>query len=210
MTIRLHHLEYSRSTRIIWLLEELGAPYELLRYARDARTRRSPPELGAVHPLGKAPAVEIDGRIMVESGAIIDYIIETRGGGRLAPAPGSADRAAYLEWLHFAEGTLAMPMILSAIAPAFGGLGDRLGGFVTGEVKTLLDYAQGHMQGRRFLIGEDLTGADINMAYLLEHADNLGELEARPALAAYLATLRARPAYAKSIELGGPMTFRSR
>jgi glutathione S-transferase len=213
--IRLHHLEYSRSTRIIWLLEELGEPYEMLRYSRDPVTRRSPAELSAAHPLAKAPAVDIDGRTMVESGAIIEYIIETRGpkGGnaRLAPANPS-DRAAYLEWLHFAEGTVAMPMILSAIAPAFGGLGERLGGFVGGEVQKLLDYAESHMaaqqaSGSQFLIGDDLTGADINFEYLLQHARNLGALEMRPALAAYVAMLEARPAYQKAIALGGPVTF---
>ncbi len=204
--IRVHHLEYSRSTRILWLLEELGEPYDMVRYARDAKTRRSPAELSTAHPLGKAPAVEIDGRTMVESGAIIDYIIETRGNGRLAPA-NAADRAAYLEWLHFAEGTMGMPMILSAIGPAFGGLGDRLGGFVGAEVKKLLDYAEAHLAGREFLVGDALTGADINLEYLLHHARNLGELNARPALADYLARMEARPAHIKAIECGGPVTF---
>ncbi len=204
--IRVHHLEYSRSTRILWLLEELGEPYDMVRYARDAKTRRSPAELSAAHPLGKAPAVEIDGRCMVESGAIIDYIIETRGNGRLAPA-NAADRAAYLEWLHFAEGTMGMPMILSAIGPAFGGLGDRLGGFIAAEVKKLLDYAEAHLAGREFLVGDGLTGADINLEYLLHHARNSGELASRPALADYLARMEARPAHIKAIELGGPVTF---
>ena len=204
--IRVHHLEYSRSTRILWLLEELGEPYDMVRYARDPKTRRSPDTLAAVHPLSKAPAVEIDGRTMVESGAIIEYIIATRGGGKLAPTI-DADRAAYLEWLHFAEGTMGMPMILSAIAPAFGGLGDRLGGFVAGEVKKLLDYAETCLTGRDYLVGDALTGADINLQYLLEHAHNMGELETRPALAAYRAHLIARPAYVKAIEIGGPVTF---
>jgi glutathione S-transferase len=215
MTIRLHHLEYSRSTRILWLLEELGEAYQMVRYARDPVTRRSPAELAAVHPLSKAPAVEVDGRTMVESGAIIEYLIATRGNGRLAPAADSADYAAYLEWLHFAEGTVAMPMILSAIAPAFGGLGDRLGGFVAGEVKKLLDYAESHMAGQHakgshYLVGDDLTGADINFEYLLQHARNLGELDTRPALSAYVTRLEARPAYVKAIELGGPVTFARR
>jgi glutathione S-transferase len=209
--IRLHHLEYSRSTRIIWLLEELGEPYEMIRYARNPATRRAPPELAAVHPLSKAPAVEIDGRVMVESGAILEYIIETRGAGRLAPAK-LEDRAAYLEWLHFAEGTMGMSMILSAIGPAFGGLGDRLGGFIAGEVKTLLDYCEAHLAaqhiaGHEFLVGDALTGADINLEYLLHHARNLGELDARPALAAYTARLATRPAHIKAIEIGGPVSF---
>ncbi|WP_373486926.1 glutathione S-transferase family protein [Blastomonas sp.] len=206
MSITLHHLEYSRSTRIIWLLEELGTPYELVRHARDAKTFRAPPELKAVHPLSKAPTVVIDDHVMVESGAIIEYLIERFGGGKLAPAD-AADRPAYLEWLHFAEGTMAMPIILNALGPRFGGLGDMLGGFIGAEVVKLLDHTDAAVNGRTFLVGDSLTGADVNLSYLLEVVDAGKLLESRPALAAYLAGLRARPAYAKALELGGPMVF---
>jgi len=208
MSIVLHHLEYSRSTRIIWLLEEMGTPYEMVRHQRDAQTFRAPPGLKDVHPLSKAPTVIIDGHVMVESGAIIEYLIERFGSDTLAPANGK-DRPAYLEWLHFAEGTMAMPIILNALAPRFGGLGPMLGGFMGAEVVKLLDHANAAVTGRDFLVGDRLSGADINLAYLLEVADASALLESRPALAAYLQRLRDRPAYAKSIELGGPMIFKA-
>lgn len=206
MSIKLHHLEYSRSTRIIWLLEEMGTPYEMVRYARDAQTFRAPPELKDAHPLSKAPTVEIDGHVMVESGAIIEYLIERFGSDTLAPA-NAKDRPAYLEWLHFAEGTMAMPIILTALGPRFGGLGPMLGGFLGAEVTKLLDHVNTAVSGSDFLVGDRLSGADINMAYLLEVADAAGLLEGRAAVSAYLQRLRDRPAYARSIELGGPMIF---
>jgi glutathione S-transferase len=206
MSIVLHHLEYSRSTRIIWLLEEMGTPYEMVRHQRDAQTFRAPPELKDVHPLSKAPTVIIDGHVMVESGAIIEYLIERFGSDTLAPA-NAKDRPAYLEWLHFAEGTMAMPIILTALGPRFGGLGPMLGGFLGAEVVKLLDHIEGAVTGRDFLVGDRLSGADINMAYLLEVADASKLLADRPALSAYLQRLRDRPAYGKSIARGGPMIF---
>jgi len=206
MSVVLHHLEYSRSTRIIWLLEEMGTPYEMVRYARDPVTFRAPPELKEIHPLSKAPTLVIDDHVMVESGAIIEYLIERFGSDTFAPA-NAKDRPAYLEWLHFVEGTMAMPVILNALGPRFGGLGDMLGGFIGAEVVKLLNHADACVRGREFLIGDRLSGADINMGYLLEVADASKLLESRPALASYLQRLRDRPAYAKSIELGGPMIF---
>ncbi|MDK2759508.1 MAG: glutathione S-transferase family protein [Blastomonas fulva] len=206
MSIVLHHLEYSRSTRIIWLLEELGTPYEMVRHQRDPQTFRAPPALKDVHPLSKAPTVIIDGHCMVESGAIIEYLIERYGSDTLAPA-NAKDRPAYLEWLHFAEGTMSSPIIFTALAPRFGGLGPMLGGFLGAEVVKLLDHVEAAVTGHEFLVGDRLSGADIHMAYLLEVASASKLLENRPALAAYLQRLRDRPAYARSIELGGPMIF---
>ncbi len=136
MTIRVHHLKISRSTRIIWLLEELGLPYELVEHTRDAVTFRSPPSLYEVHPLGKAPAVEVDGRVMVESSAIIEYIVDQRGGGQLLPP--ASGRAEYLEWLHFAEGTLGMPMLMRLLGPRLG-LGDAALGFMDAELTKQLE-----------------------------------------------------------------------
>ena len=208
MTVILHHLRYSRSTRIIWLLEEMGADYELIQHDRNPKTNRAQDDLAEIHPLAKAPTIIVDGKTMVESGAIIEYLIETYGAGKLAPAPGSADRAAYLEWLHFAEGTMAMPVILTLLAPRFGGLGEMLAGFLGGEVTKLLDYADAHMQGRDFVVGEGFTGADINLAYIIE-VSNAGKLlESRPALAAYLERMQAREMYRKAIEIGGPVVSR--
>lgn len=204
MTIKLHHLRFSRSTRIIWLLEELGVDYEIEMHDRNPETNRSQADLFAVHPLGKAPTVEVDGHVMVESSAIIEYLIEKHGSGKLAPQD-AADRAPYLEWLHFAEGTMAMPILLTLLAPRFGGLGDVLGGFVAGEVKKLLDYVDAHMEGREFVVGDRLTGADINLEYLLELSTLVGLLDERPNVKAYLERLMAMDGYKKAIEIGGPL-----
>ncbi|PXW79169.1 glutathione S-transferase [Blastomonas natatoria] len=206
MSIVLHHLEYSRSTRVIWLLEEMGTPYEMVRHQRDSQTFRAPPALAEVHPLSKAPTLIIDGHVMVESGAIIEYLIERFGSETLAPA-NAKDRPAYLEWLHFAEGTMASPIIFSALAPRFGGLGPMLGGFMGAEVTKLLDHVERAVTGHDYLVGDRLSGADINMAYLLEVATASKQIGERPNLVAYLERLRARPAYKKSIEIGGPMIF---
>jgi glutathione S-transferase len=203
MTIRVHHLKISRSTRIIWLMEELGLPYELIHHTRGADFR-SPPSLYAVHPLGKAPAVEVDGRTMVESSAIIEYIVDRHGGGKLLPP--ESGRAEYLEWLHFAEGTLGMPMLMRLLGPRLG-LSDAALGFMNAEITKQLDWIESQLAGKSFLCGETFTGADINLEYLLEHADTLGEVAGRPNLARYLAALKARPAYIKAIALGGPITL---
>lgn len=202
--IKLHHLRFSRSTRIIWLLEELGVDYAMEEHHRHPETNRSQEDLYVIHPLGKAPIVEIDGHVMVESGAIIEYIVETRGEGKLAPAS-DADRAPYLEWLQFAEGTLAMPILLTLLGPRFGGLGDILGGFVDGEVTKLLDYTDAHMEGREFVVGDTLTGADINLEYLLELSNLVDLLNNRSNARAYLERLMDRAAYKKAIGIGGPL-----
>lgn len=212
MTIKLHHLRFSRSTRIIWLLEELDLGYEMIEHHRDPETGRAQDDLTDIHPLGKAPTIEVDGRIMVESGAIIEYLIEAHGGqesggAKLGVAPGDAERTAYLEWLHFAEGTVAMPVLLTMLGPRMGGLDKMpvLQGFVGGEVAKLLDYIDAHMEGREFLVGEALTGADIHMEYLLELANIGGLLAERPHAKAYLGRLMARDAYKKAIKMGGPL-----
>jgi glutathione S-transferase len=203
MTIRVHHLKISRSTRIIWLMEELGLPYALVEHTRGADFR-SPPSLYDVHPLGKAPAVEVDGRVMVESSAIIEYIVDRHGGGKLLPP--DSQRAEYLEWLHFAEGTLGMPMLMRLLGPRMG-LGEMGVGFMDAELKKQLDWIESQLEGKAFLCGDIFTGADINLEYLLEHAETLGEVAKRPNLSRYLAALKARPAYIKAIQIGGPITM---
>jgi glutathione S-transferase len=203
MTIRVHHLKISRSTRIIWLMEELGLPYELIEHTRSADFR-SPPSLYDVHPLGKAPAVEVDGRVMVESSAIIEYIVDRHGAGQLLPP--DSGRAEYLEWLHFAEGTLAMPMLMRLLGPRLS-LGEGALAFMDAELTKQLGWIEAQLAGKAFLCGDTFTGADINLEYLLEHADTLGLIAPRPNLSRYLAALKARPGYNKAIELGGPITL---
>lgn len=208
MAITLHHLRFSRSTRIIWLLEELGLEYSLIEHHRHEETNRSQEDLFAIHPLGKAPTIDIDGRIMVESGAIIEYLIEGYGGGKLGVLPGSPERSAYLEWLQFVEGSMAMPVLLTLLGPRMGGL-DKLPilqGFMAGEVTKMLDYVDGHMQGREYLLDAGFSGADINMEYLLELISLTGMLESRPGAKAYLERMMARDGYKKAIEIGGLLT----
>lgn len=203
--IKLHHLEYSRSTRIIWLLEELGVEYEMVRHQRHPETMRAQADLAAIHPLAKAPTAIIDGQLMMESGAIIEYILEQYGDGKFAPAPGSKDRSEYLEWLHFAEGTLANPVIVQMLAPRFGGLGEGYAPFVEGEVVKLLDYVEHHLDIREYIVGDSFTGADINIMYVIELAMAAGMLANRPSSMDYGKRMMARDGYRKAIELGGPI-----
>jgi len=203
--IKLHHLDYSRSSRIIWLCEEAGIEYEMVTYLRDPVTRRSPPELADAHRLAKAPTVEVDGVTMVESGAIIEYLIEQHSDGALGVAPGDPDRAKYLEWLHFAEGTMGMSFIITGIAPMLGGLPDVLNGFLQAEVTKLLDHLEIELEGEDFLVAEKFTGADINLHYLLEGRSAMGQLDSYPNCQRYFDALVARPGYQRTVELGGPV-----
>ena len=148
--------------------------------------------------------MEVNGRTMVESSAIIEYIVDRLGGGKLLPP--DSGRAEYLEWLHFTEGTLGMPMLMRLLGPRWG-MPDMALGFMEAELKKQLDWIESQLEGRSFLCGETFTGADINLEYLLEHAETLGLIAPRPNLSRYLAALKARPAYVKAIELGGPITL---
>jgi glutathione S-transferase len=196
--ITLHHLAYSRSTRVLWALEELGIPYELVVYQRTA-SFRSPPELAAVHPLGKAPVIVDDGLVVAESGAILTYLNDQHGGGRLAPPIGSKARVIHDEWLHYVEGSAAMPVMLTLIGGMVGGLQENLTAFVQPElVKTMAYIADGVGEGP-WLMGEDFT------AYLIELAVGARLAADHPGLKTYLFRLQARPAYEKAIALGGPV-----
>ena len=203
--IKLHHLNYSRSSRIIWLCEEGHIPYEMVQYDRDPVTRRSPPELGEAHRLAKAPTVEVDGHVMVESAAIIEYLIEKHSDGALGVAADHAERAKYLEWLHFAEGTMGMSFIITGIAPMLGGLPDVMGGFLNAEVDKLLDHLEAELEGKEFLVADKFTGADINLHYMLEGRSVMGQLDSRPNCKSYFERLCARDGYQKTVELGGPI-----
>ncbi|HEY8004034.1 MAG TPA: glutathione S-transferase, partial [Phenylobacterium sp.] len=149
-----HHLNDSRSQRILWLLEELGAPYEIKPYQRDATTRLAPPELKAVHPLGKSPVVTDDGRTIAESGAIVDYIVRRYGGGRLAPAPGAPDFEKYNEWLHYAEGSAMLPLMLNMYVMRLGEAGAGLHPRIQSEMANHLGYVDAALAGKDWLLGE--------------------------------------------------------
>src|SRR6185437_5089943 len=162
-----HHLNDSRSQRILWLLEELNAPYELKHYQRDATTRLAPPELKAVHPLGKSPVITDGERVVHESGAIIDYIIRRHGGGRLAPALGSDAYETYLQWLHYAEGSAMLPLLMLMYVSRLGEAGQPLHPRIESEIANHMTYVEGALEGREWLLGE-LSAADVQMSFVGE------------------------------------------
>jgi glutathione S-transferase len=201
--ITVHHLDHSRSLRILWLLEELGLPYELVEHRRDPATRLAPPSLEAVHPLGKAPLVVDDGRILFESGAIIDYLIRHYGEGRLAPPPESAEYDDYQMWLHYAEGSAMLPMMLNLYTSRLGEGAAPLRGRIDSELARHLGFVEQSLAGRDYLVGDGLTGADIQFGFVAEMLAMTGQANAYPNIAAWLARLQERPAYQRAVEKGG-------
>jgi glutathione S-transferase len=201
--LTLHHLNDSRSQRIVWLLEELGAPYELKRYQRDATTRLAPPELEAVHPLGKSPVI-VDGEVTIaESGAIVDYLIRRYGKGAMRPAEGGAEFEAYLEWLQYAEGSAMLPLMMNLYVSRLKEAGAPLQPRIDAEMARHLRHVDRAMQGRAFFVGDSLTGADIQMSFVAEVAGSFGRLAAYPNLAGWIGRMHARPAFQRSLEKGG-------
>ena len=202
-----HHLNDSRSQRILWLLEELGAPYEIKHYQRDATTRLAPPELIAVHPLGKSPVITDDGRVVHESGAIIDYIIRRHGGGRLAPALGSDAYETYNQWLHYAEGSAMLPIMLNMYAGRLGEAAAPLTPRIESELSNHLGYIERALTGRDWLMGEGLTGADINLSFVGEIVGVYGRFPQYPAIEAWVTRFQSRAAYKAALEKGGAYSF---
>ncbi len=202
--LTLHHLNYSRSSRVLWLLEELGTPYELVSYERDA-SFRAPASLKALHPLGKAPVIQDDGLTLAESAPILSYIGRRYGGERLAPPAGTPEAAIHDEWLHYVESSAAFPVMMTVIGGMMGGLPEALGAFTRPEVKKALDYIAAGVGEGPYLMGADLTLADIQMSYLLAMAQSAGLLADAPTVAAYFARLQDRPAFQKAIAIGGPL-----
>ena len=220
MTLTVHHLNNSRSQRVLWLLEELGLPYEITRYERDAQTMLAPPELRQIHPLGKSPVVTTaEGLVLAESGAIIEAVIERYGQGRLAPALGTSESLRYRYWMHFAEGSAMSPLLLKLVFDKIEGskmpffakpiakaiAGKAKSSFITPNITTHLDFMEGELGKSEWFAGDAFTGADIQMSFPVEAAQARGGLDAsRPRLMAWLARIHARPAYSKALERGGP------
>jgi glutathione S-transferase len=216
--ILVHHLNNSRSQRILWLLEELGLPYEVKRYQRDAKTMLAPPELRAVHPLGKSPVIS-DGEVtLAESGAIIEYLAGKYGEGKLVPAAGTPERLRYSYWMHFAEGSMMPPLLLKLIfdriesgpMPFFvRPIARRISGtakdiMVLPNLKRLLDFTEAELAAREWFAGASFSAADIQMSFPLEAASVRGGLdESRPKLWAFLKKIHERPAYQRALEKGG-------
>jgi glutathione S-transferase len=204
--ITVHHLNESRSQRILWLLEELEVPYEIQFYQRDER-KMAPPELQRVHPLGKSPVISDDGRAIAESGAIIDYIVRHYGNGQMRPDPESTAYDDYVHWLHYAEGSASLPFVILPIANSFGKMATPLHRRVDHELALNLGYINEHLQGRDFLLGDALTAADVQMSFVGELAVNITDVSTFPSLAAWVERFQARPAYKDAIKRGGPYAF---
>jgi glutathione S-transferase len=203
--LTLHHLNDSRSQRILWLLEELGAPYELKLYQRDATTRLAPPELAAVHPLGKSPVITDGDLTLVESGAIVDYILRRHGqGSTLRPAEDTPDFEAYLEWLHYAEGSAMLPLMLQLYTSRLkGDAAKPLQPRIDSEIANHLGFVDNVLKGRDYFVGSGLTGADIMMSFVAEVAGSFNRLGPYPDLTAWIRRMHARPAFQRSVEKGG-------
>ena len=206
--LKVHHLNNSRSQRILWLLEELGTPYEIVKYQRMSPMPLAPPELKEVHPLGKSPVITDGDRTIAESGAIVEYIIDRYGNGRLRPKPGSDDYWKYVEWMHYAEGSAMLPLLMALYAGLLGDGAALLRPRIDSEIANNLSYMAAGLGGRQFFVGNDLTGADIQLLFVLEAAGS--RLEPYPALVAYRDRMHARPAYKRGIDKGGPYQLMSR
>jgi len=201
--IVVHHLNDSRSQRILWLLEELGLPYEIKPYQRDAQTRLAPPELKKVHPLGKSPVITDGNRTIIESGAIIDYVIRRHGKGRLQPAPETPEYDEYIQWMHYAEGSAMLPLMLNLYTTRLGDAAAPLKPRIDGEIANHLAYIDSALKGRQFLLGDTLTGADIQMSFVGEVAGAFGQRAQYPNLDAWTKRLHERPAFKKALDRGG-------
>jgi glutathione S-transferase len=218
--IVVHHLNNSRSQRVLWLLEELGVPYEVKRYERDAKTMLAPPELLAVHPLGKSPVITDGDKTIAETGAIIEYLIETYGQGRLIPPAGTPERLRYTYWLHYAEGSAMTPLLLKLVFTALPARAPGLlkglvksiaakaqSGFVDPQLKTHIDYWDAELAKTAWFAGPDFTAADIMMSFPLEAGAARAGAGSRPKVRAFLDRIHARPAYRKALERGGPYDY---
>ncbi len=203
--IVIHHLNESRSQRVLWLLEELGLPYEIAHRARDAKTRLAPPELQAVHPLGKSPVVVDDGLTLIESGAIVDSLIRRHGNGRLQPATGTAEFEAYQQWLHYAEGSAMLPLMLKLYVTRLGEAGAPLKPRIDSELANHLGFVDRALQGRDWLVGNSFSGADVQMSFVGEAARGLRA--SYPAMDAWVRRFQQRPAYRRALERGGPYSM---
>ena len=205
--IIVHHLQNSRSQRILWLLEELELPYDVRRYERDPKTMLAPPELRRVHPLGKAPMIEYEGRVVAETGAIVEYLVE-KAGGRLGPPPKRDDVLRYRHFLHYAEGSMMPPLLALLVVGRLGVLGKPARAPIQRMLDTHLDWLETELADRAWFAGDDFTAADIMMSFPLEASRSRGGLdESRPNLMDWLERIHARPAYGEALARGGDYAY---
>jgi len=217
--ITVHHLENSRSQRILWLLEELGVPYDVKLYKRGLDLL-APPELKAIHPLGKSPVISDGARTLAETGAIIDYLISNYGGGRLSPPLGTEDRLTYTYWMHYAEGTAMTPLLLRLIAsnipkrapwfvkPVASGIAKAIEAtLVTPNLRANIDFWEASLQSTGWFCGLEFSAADIIMSFPVEAAAARADALTRPHIRAWLDKIHARPAYQRALARGGPYAY---
>ena len=216
--LKVHHLENSRSQRILWLLEELGVDYELEIYKRNEKTNLAPPELKKVHPLGKSPVLEDDGKIIAETGAMVEYILDHYGQGRLRPPNVAPEFDRYRYWLHAAEGSYMPPLVMAlflnkmetAPMPFFAKpIAKKLtaavrDGYLNHTTKALLDYLHDELGRSTWLAGDEMTAADIVMSFPMEGALARLDTNAYPRIVEYVGRIQKRPAYQRALERGGP------
>jgi glutathione S-transferase len=218
--ITVHHLNNSRSQRVLWLLEELGVRYEVRRYERNKTTMLAPPELKAIHPLGKSPVITEEGRTLAETGAIVEYILARFGQGRLVPEPGTDDQLRFLYWLHYAEGSAMTPLLLKLVFTRIPqGAPPLLRGLVKGvmnqanarladpQIRLHLDYWDGELAKAEWFCGRQFSAADIMMSFPLEAAAARADAKSRPMVKAFLDRIHARPAYQAALKVGGPYDY---
>lgn len=199
--IILHHLNQSRSKRIIWLLEELGVEYKIVPYQRDSVTFLAPPELKTVHPLGKSPVIEEQGKVITESGAITEYLIAKYASDRLAPTLGSDEHLDYLQWLHFAESSAALPLLLKTFVAKDGAPTNFLADYAEVELDKVMSYVNQRLEGKRYFVADTLTGADIMMSFIVDILGKFGLLERYPNIAQYAQQLATHASWQKAEQL---------
>jgi len=207
--IEVHHLDNSRSQRVLWLLEELELPYEVVRYQRDAQTNLAPEALKQIHPLGKSPVIRDGDQVVIESGAILEYLVRRHGRGRLAPEESAADWPRYLQLLHYAEGSAMLPVMLLLYTGRLGDAGAPLRPRITSEIDNHMGYLDQELAGREFFVGAALSAADIQLSFVIQATRMLYGLDRFPNLARFLDRVQARPAYRRALERGGPYAFGS-
>ncbi|MEH6496205.1 MAG: glutathione S-transferase [Pseudomonas marincola] len=205
--ITIHHLNDSRSQRILWLLEELGQEYNVIRYERDAETRLAPPALLEVHPLGKSPVLEEEGLKVHETGAIVEYLIDKYDDGTLAPERGTTLGIRYSEWMHYAEGSAMLPLLLRLYTGRLGDAAAPLMPRIDGETINHFSYLSKSLGDNAFFLGDELSAADIMLSFPIEAANMRGGLTQLPNLAEFVKRIQARPAYKKALERGGDYSF---
>lgn len=201
--IKVHHLNNSRSQRILWMLEELGVDYEIIKYFRDKETNLAPETLRAVHPLGKSPVMEDNAVKIAESGAILEYLTDTYGKGKLKPAAGTPQALQYTEWMHYAEGSAMLPLLLALYVGRLGKAADPLWPRISGEITNNLTYMNNALNDQEYFAGAEFTACDVQITFALEGANASKALADFPNLKNYLERMQARPAYKKAIERGG-------